>query len=311
MIVSSDVEYWLKQANLPLPDRIGKAPEELLAYVAKVNNCTSADQLPAQVELNPDFLNDIRAAIADMPPVVLQLLDKPLLGVCLGRGLGSSAVTDVVTSPDGQILGLVTLMDADAFLGRTANDWASWKENTPFLPGSAFQVHLQIEAAENDNRKNAMQFLLLHEFGHVLTANSEFLPDWWIGSQKFRSTEEYSFLSLSWQIAMNGDIIPLLRHDFEHRKNLHFYSDQQVDGDLIPSIYKALEKTGFSSLYAATNAYDDFAEAFAMYVHSVMMGKPYRLSIRSGDEIIMEVADYWSSPRARSRKQLFAEYLRN
>ncbi|BBB59884.1 hypothetical protein UNDKW_1611 [Undibacterium sp. KW1] len=311
MIVSSDVEYWLKQANLPLPDRIGKAPEELLAYVAKVNKSTSADQLPAQAELNPDFLNDIRAAIVDMPPPVLQLLDKPLLGVYLGRGLGSSAVTDVVAGPDGKVLGLVTLMDADAFLGRTANDWASWKENTPFLTGSAFQVHLQIETVENDNRKNAMQFLLLHEFGHVMTANSEFLPDWWIGSQKFKSTEEYSFLSLSWQIAMNGDIIPLLRHDFEHRKNLHFYSDQQVAGDLIPDIYKALEKTGFSSLYAATNAYDDFAEAFAMYVHSVMMGKPYRLSIRSGDEIIMEVADYWSSPRARSRKQLFAEYLGN
>jgi len=308
VIISSDVEYWLNQANLPLPDRIGNASEELLAYVAKVNN-TPADRKPVQAELNPDFLLDIRAAILDMPPAVLRLLEKPLLGVYLGCGLGSSAVTDVIASPDGKVLGLVTLMDADAFLGRTANDWASWKENTPFLPGSDFQVHLQIEAPENDNRKNAMQFLLLHEFGHVLTANSEFLPDWWIGSQKFKSTEEYSFLSLSWQIAMNGDIIPLLRHDFEYRKDLRFYSDQQVAGDLIPGIYSALEKTGFSSLYAATNAYDDFAEAFAMYVHSVMMGKPYQLSIRSGDEVILEVGDYWSSPRSRSRKQLFAEYL--
>ncbi|MFZ6734622.1 hypothetical protein ACO0LG_22015 [Undibacterium sp. Ji42W] len=308
MIVSSDVEYWLKQASLPLLDRIGNASEELLAYVAKVNN-TPADLGLIQAKLNPDFLNDIRTAIADMPPAVLRLLDKPLLGVYLGHGLGSSAVTDVVSDPDGKILGVVTLMDADAFLCRTANDWASWKENTPFLPGSAFQVSLQIETPENDHRKNAMQFLLLHEFGHVLTANSEFLPDWWIGSQKFRSTDEYSFLSLSWQIAMNGDIIPLLRHDFEYRKNLRFYSDQQVAGDLIPGIYQAMEKTGFSSLYAATNAYDDFAEAFAMYVHSVMMGKPYQLSIRSGDAIVMEVADYWSSPRARSRKQLLADYL--
>ncbi|MFZ6744031.1 hypothetical protein ACO0LC_12445 [Undibacterium sp. JH2W] len=306
MIQTPDVDYWVRQGQLPLLDRLGNASEELLVYVAKH---TSTEYTPVQVEPHPEFLIDVRAAMAELPAAVLQLLDKPLLGVYFGRGLGSSAVTDVIVGPDGQVLGMVILMDDAAFLQRSANEWASWKENTPFLPDSAYQLSLQIEASENDNRKNAIQFLLLHEFGHVLTANSEFLPDWWIGAQKFKPGEEYTFLSLCWQIAMNGDIIPLLRHDFAHRKELRFYSKQQVSGDLILAIYQALEKTGFPSLYAATNAYDDFAESLAMYVHAVIMGKPYHLKVASGDQIIMEIGDYWSSPRARAKKQLFAEYL--
>ncbi|MFZ6875419.1 hypothetical protein ACO0LF_25415 [Undibacterium sp. Di27W] len=306
MILTQDADYWIRQGQLPILDRLGNAPEELLSYVARY---TDAEYTPVQTEITPEFLVDVRAAMAELPSVVLELLDKPLLGVYFGRGLGSSAVTDVIAGPDGQVLGLVTLMDDAAFLQRSANEWASWKESTPFLPGSAYQLSLQIEASENDNRKNAIQFLLLHEFGHVLTAHSEFLPDWWIGAQKFKASEEYTFLSLCWQIAMNGDIIPLLRHDFAHRKELRFYSKQQVSGDLILAIYQALEKTGFPSLYAATNAYDDFAESFAMYVHAVIMGKPYHLTVASGDQIIMDIGDYWSSPRARAKKQLFAEYL--
>lgn len=325
MIVTKNAAYWRQQLQLPVLDRLGSAPDELITYVAGVNAAAGIDQRPTPAELNPDFFNDVRAAVAEMPPVVLRLLDQPLLGVYCARSLGSSALTDVVTTADGQVVGLVTLIDADAFLQRTANEWASWKENTPFLPDSGWRVALQIATAENDNRKNAIQFLLLHEFGHVLTAHNDFLPDWWSGAQKFKSTEEYSFLCLCWQIAMSGDIIPLLRHDFPHRKDLRFYSNPQVSSSLIPEIYQALTKTGFPSLYAACNAYDDFAESFAIYVHCILLDKPYKLSIFSGDEgrqqvnsqisdqvseqISEQISGYWSSPRARSKQALLAEFL--
>ena len=309
MIVTSNAAFWLHQASLPVLDRIGAAPEELLQYVAAANN---SSQPPASAgEFSPDFMADVRAAIAEMPATVLALLDKPLLGVYFGRELGSSAITDVVTTTSAQVLGLVVMVDIAAFFKRSANDWASWKENTPFLDDSPYRLRLQIEASENDNRKNALQFLLLHEFGHVLSAQSEFLPDWWIGMQRFKSTEEYSFLSLCWQIAMSGEIIPLLRHDFQHRKSLHFYSTEQVSSLLIPEIYQSLEKTAFPSLYAATNAYDDFAESFAIYVHSVVMHKPYRLQICSGSKVLGEIPDYWASGRASAKKRLFAELLDN
>ncbi|MFZ6656905.1 hypothetical protein [Undibacterium sp. TJN19] len=310
MILTSDAGYWRAQLQRPLIERLAVAPVELLAYVANVNASQNLDKnFPEAVLPEADFLDDVRSAITEMPVAVLKMLERPLLGVYFARGLGSSALTDVVMAADGSSLGMVCLMDADAFLQRSANAWASWKENTPFLPQDNYSIEVVIETAENDNRKNAIQFLLLHEFGHVLTANSEFLPDWWIGAQKFRSTEEYSYLSLSWQIAMSGDLIPLLREDFQYRKRLSFYTGEQLPGDLIPEIYRALQKTTFPTLYAATNAYDDFADGFASYVHQLVMQRPLTVSIKSANETIVQIADYWSSPRARLKAGIFAEML--
>jgi hypothetical protein len=170
-----------------------------------------------------------------------------------------------------------------------------------------------IETPENNNRKNAIQFLLLHEFGHVLTAKSEFLPDWWLGAEKFQSTEEYSYLCLSWQIAMSGEIIPLLREDFNGRKMLSYYSDdqseQRLTGNLIPEMYQRLDKTSFPTLYASTNAYDDFAETFATYAHHVLMKKPLEINISLNGETIMQNSDFWSSHRARKKLSFFADFL--
>lgn len=313
MIVSSDVAYWNSQLSIPLIDRVGIAPNELIEHVASVNIASSKDNAPEHVVLPPDFLADVRAAIAEIPAIILNLLDKPLLGVYFARGLGSSAITDIVLSTDGTILGSITLLDADAFLHRSANEWANWKENSPFLPNAPYTIDVLIETPEDDNRKNAIQFLLLHEFGHVLTAKSDFLPDWWIGAKKFKSTEEYDYLSLSWQIAMSGEIIPLLREDFPNRELISYYaseqSDQRQGGNLILEIYRALEKTSFPTLYASTNAYDDFAEGFVTYVHHVLMKKPFEINIKSHHETIMQFADFWSSQRARKKLNFFAAFL--
>ncbi|MFZ6760700.1 hypothetical protein ACO0K9_26125 [Undibacterium sp. Ji50W] len=313
-MLTSDPGFWRDQLGRPVLERLGVAPAEVLAYVASVNASQQAGQqhVPSQlaspeaVVLAADFLVDVQDAMAEMPPSLLTLLARPLLGVYFARGLGSSALTDVVMTPDGQQLGMVCLMDADAFLHRAANEWASWKENTPFLPQDQYRIDVVIETPDKDTRKNAIQFLLLHEFGHVLTANSEYLPDWWIGSKRFKSTEEYSYLSLSWQIAMSGDVIPLLREDFPQRKHLHFYTGEQLPGELIPEIYQSLQKTGFPTLYAATNVYDDFADGFASYVHQVMLQRPFEISIRQGEQRIMQLGDYWSGPKAKAKASVFA-----
>jgi hypothetical protein len=284
-----------------------------LAHVAATNLATRQDGNPEKILPPPDFLADVKAAIAEIPLAVLKLLDKPLLGVYFARGLGSSAITDVVVDASRRVLGSVTLLDADIFLYRVANEWANWKENSPFMPDTHYKIDVLIETPENDNRKNALQFLLLHEFAHVLTAKSEFLPDWWVGAQKFKSSEEYSYLSISWQIAMSNEIIPLLREDFTYRKIISYYSnansEHRLAGDLIPEIYQGLEKTSFPTLYASTNAYDDFAESFATYVHRVLMNRPLEISIKLNDQTITQSADFWSSPRARAKLNFFAEYL--
>lgn len=318
MITTSDPDFWHAQSKLPLLGRIASAPQEVVDYVSAVNALQHAEpssSTPQAVQaysLPADFLHDVREAIAQLPDSVQAHLAPRLLGVFVASGVGSSAITDVIASTDGRILGAVVLLDANAFLLRSANEWMRWKESMPFAAERGFELRAQIADEADNHRHQALQYLLLHEFGHVLSVNTEMLPNWWIGAQKFKDTEEYSFLSICWQIAMDGTIIPLLRHQFPQRAAIRYYAhsdDQLLPADQMVEVYRALDRTGFPSLYAATSVYEDFAESFASYVHVVLMHKPWRLQILHEQEPVLTFENYWMSPRAQRKAAIFAELL--
>lgn len=309
MIVTWNPDAWLAARALPLAERIAPAGIETVSYVAQFNAAQGMPGRPESAAVPDDLAADVRAALAELPAAVQAKLATPLLGVHFARGLGSSGITDVVADAYGTILGSVTLLDVDCVAGRSANAWATWKENTPFAPAPDLRLDATIERPGDDDRKQALQYLLLHEFGHVLTAGSGLLPDWWLAPGKFRPTDEYGFLRLSWRIAADGRILPREEEDFPLRARLAYYSDAQLPGDALPEAYAALEKTGFVTLYAATNAYDDFAESFATYVHVVLQGKPCALRLSRAGEELCRSDDFWSSERAAAKRKLLADFL--
>jgi len=93
------------------------------------------------------------------------------------RGLGSLGITNITAYKNGDLIGAVVAIDVDIFLYRTANEWSTWKENIPFRPVQDIRLELLIAQQAENNRKSALQYMLLHEFGHILTASSEMMPD--------------------------------------------------------------------------------------------------------------------------------------
>jgi hypothetical protein len=309
LIVTDFPEFWTNMKRLDVLDRHGPAHEELVRYVGMVNKAYDVDAIPVSAEAPDDFLRDMQTALSQMPEPILEMLDGPLLGVFFGKGLGSSAVTDVVVNHDGHILGSVVMLDLDAFLNRTANTWATWKENMPFSGCNRLRLEVEIADEQDNTRANAMQFLLLHEFGHVLTAGRQFLPIWWLPPEAMKQTADYDFLRLGWQIDEEKRIVPNPREDFSERALISYYDSKGLDDDALISAYRALQETSFSSLYASTNAFDDFAETFATFVHSVMMGKPTRLRIVSDNGVLLERDAFWSSPRSAPKRQFIQSLL--
>jgi len=122
-------------------------------------------------------LANLRNAIKDIPQVVKRELGPQLLGVFFMRGLGSLGITNITAYKNGDLIGAVVAIDVDIFLYRTANEWSTWKENIPFRPVQDIRLELLIAQQAENNRKSALQYMLLHEFGHILTASSEMMPD--------------------------------------------------------------------------------------------------------------------------------------
>ncbi|MEK6705202.1 MAG: hypothetical protein AABZ06_05390 [Bdellovibrionota bacterium] len=83
---------------------------------------------------------------------------------------------------------------------RNANEWATWKEQTPFKKDAGFELEAKIEDNINDNRKSAIQYILLHELGHVISVNEYFHPPWGVYPDSLKNIEQYAFFNESWKI---------------------------------------------------------------------------------------------------------------
>lgn len=310
MILTRDPQAWTDLYQHPLHARILPLPAEVRDFVLQVNEATGLDAVPEAVHADAGLHADIAQALRGLPAGVLGLVSPLLLGVCLGRGLGSSGATDIVVdAADGRILGCVVLLDVELMAGHTANSWATWKDNLPFARGRGFALDTTIAAPRDDTRANALQFLLLHEFGHVLTADGNFLPRWWEAMPDTHFCWEFPYLALSWTTDAFGRFVLQQRSDFALRDAVDFYGKRQLHGDAIVTAYAGLELADFASLYGATNPYDDFAECFATYVHVEMLGRPHVLRIDLDGEPRAWLDSFWASPRSNAKRAFMERML--
>lgn len=298
MIIAPDPLYWKARQRLPLHERILALPPEVCELVHKVNLASGLDAVPVPAVVTPALRRELGEAICGMPASVLELIEPLLLGVCVGHGLGSSGITDIVADAEGRILGCVVLLDIGMLAPHGANSWASWKENLPFLPEGDYTLSATIATPARDTRAGAMQYLLLHEFGHVLTAGYSFLPAWWAPVPE----GAFSWLNLSWHV-VEGRFLPCAASDFDYRGVVDFYGQRKLGGDALITACAGLEQSDFASLYGATNPYDDFAECFASYVHREMLGQPLTLDVLAGGQAVARLEGFWESPRSRVKRR--------
>ena len=309
MIVAADAVLWDHCYDSPLLERLGPAQDEVIAHVTQVNAATGVAAQPLSTQVSAGFHADVRAAMAGMPASVQALLDGVLLGVRYARQLGSSAISDIVVSAEGVILGVVVALDVDAFEQRTANAWATWKENTPFAQQDGYRLEAQIAAPANDNRRGALQYLLLHEFGHVLAAGRGLLPEWWNAAQAMHAAHDYHYLPLAWQITPTLQVLPLPENDFPLRADISYYQAPRLAASQMHAAYAQLQGANFATLYAATSMHEDFAESFASYVHAVMLQQPLCIRIFHGDALLLQFDRYWEAGRSAAKRRLLEQLL--
>lgn len=307
MISTPTPQEWTGSLHLPLHERILPLPPAACDFVRMVNLATGVAARPEPVTPDAALRADLEAALRGMPTRVRALVEPLLLGVCIGRGLGSSGITDIVLDAEnGSLLGCIVLLDADLLSAHTANSWATWKDRLPFQAGPGFSVTTTIAHGDQDTRSGALQFLLLHEFGHVVTAGGDFLPRWWEALTRMPVPGAYPFLDLSWQTTPQGRFVPRAGLDFALRDVVDFYGANRLDSESLVTAYAGLELSNFPSLYGATNPYDDFAECFAIWVHTELLGKPMSLSIDLDGEPQAWLDAFWQHPRSASKRAIMA-----
>ena len=306
------MSYWNSAFKKPFEQRIGSASDELVAYTNLDNIAAGFPNRPQTATIPEDFLKDANEAIAEMPVQIKKLIEKKLAGIYFVKDLGGTGYTDYI---DGELFGPKAgfiVLDIDVLSKFTANGWAAWKERTPFIADPQYQLDAVIEANGQDNRKNAIQYILLHELGHILSIGKQIHPQW--GQQKNKtSLDRYPFSQLSWENGNqnNNHYISRFEVKFPLRKNIVYYFGAKLNGDQMLDAYRQLEETNFPTLYAATSPSDDFAEAFVSYVHTVMMKRPLEIRIYHDGEIAKTYKSCWEEQRCAAKRKFLEKLLQS
>ena len=309
--IATQPGYWKSRMQRPLAQRIGAAPPELLEYVRLDNLSAGLASVPREATLTPDFLRDVRRALDEIPAPVKRLVGSRLAGIYLVEELGSTGYTDTIFTADGKGVAGFIVLDAAVLKQRSANAWATWKENTPFKPEPGFSLTATIAPAGQDNRRNAIQYILLHELGHIASIGADIHPHWGIAPSDVGRTENLAYFKLSWTIARQENrFISLFEPAFETRRDVVYYAQAKLRGSQMQTVYTELAATNFATLYAATSPGDDFAEAFVSYIHTVMMRKPLHIEIRHADRTLLAYSSCWTQARCADKRALLEQVLR-
>jgi hypothetical protein len=302
--------FWSAALVRPVEDRIGIAPSELIALLAIENVRHRIPNKPRVPTLGEEFLADVRTAFSELPESLRKRVADKLAGIYFVDDMGSTGFADMVHDAAGAPKAAFILLDPSVLQKYTANAWATWKENTPFRADGNNRLEAIIEDSANDNRVSAIQYILLHELGHVLSVGGPFHPNWNLPPARVRSTTEFPFFEQSWFVAPeDARYASHFDYAFPQRKEVTYYVGKRLPASEMLPIYERLESTNFPTLYAATHPADDFAESLASYVHTVMMRKPFEIRIHRDGEVAKRYGSCWSEPRCAEKRRILEEYL--
>ncbi|MCR9203313.1 MAG: hypothetical protein NXH75_01965 [Halobacteriovoraceae bacterium] len=270
-------EYWKSYLQTPLTERLYKAPKELIKFIDLENQIYGFKENPKVMEIPNDYKKIFNQVIEEYPPLLKEKIKESLLAVFVVEDLGSSALTEAIKEmPKNSIM----VFDKRVFT-KKANDWCNWKERTPFKEGK-WKLYCRIRNKKENGFKEAFQYIFTHELAHVINRADHGELPFWFDPIEDVDLEQKPFLKISWN---KGEKTFQRRENENIYKDVQFYSkDKKLDNSKMNALYKILMDSQYPSLYAVTNPWDDFAEAFAVYYHTQYLKKPFSIILRNGRE---------------------------
>ena len=300
--------FWAAEMRKPLEARYGTAPQALVDYLIIDNRNNGFAARPRAAKITPDFKRDVEQAFRDMPAAVKRALAPKFAGLYFVDDLGSTGWTEALVDESGKQVAAVIVLDMGVLMQRSANAWSTWKESTPFIADARWRIDARIAMPAEDNRKYALQYILLHEVAHAIAVNTRLHPWPDIAPQVAFTQGPWTWLDLTWSAEPSGWVS---RYDnvFPNRARIVYYTGAKLPAAQMQQTYEQLRNTSFATLYAATNPMDDFAEAFANYVHTQVLNRPFAIRIYRDGKPVLEYRDCWEEQRCAQKRRMVEEVL--
>ena len=242
-------------------------------YVLKMNQLDGFSESPTSYKKMNEIRKVFQKISIEEPIELKRIKNKYIYGIYIVSNLGGTGLTGFIFDGRKSMGGFI-LIDGD-LISRKANQWITAKESSVFQEALNSKINIKIASNKDNTIETAMEYILLHELGHIIAQSMNILPD---QRDKYRKFDEFEFSKKVWIDEENSIYDESI---FRIRKELQFYDDESIffiDKDSL-TIYNQLEKTSFPTLYSAMNPDDHFAESFVSYIHLYLYKHPWELQI--------------------------------
>ncbi|MGE3260932.1 MAG: hypothetical protein AB7K68_04045 [Bacteriovoracia bacterium] len=227
----------------------------------------------------------------DRYPPALQKMFCSLRHIYIEKKMAGTAYAglnrDTNGNPDGALMGVrKSVLDEELDL----NTWATWKEQLSFGGGNSYRNPLPtlptITSFNSAGTSDFLYFVITHEFGHIFdfANNLNQTQNCTTPVDKTQQPEcemvPGSWGSISWATSQKAKP----ENEFPLRKYLCFYwcNGQTIAHNDVLNVYSGLADTDFISLYATSQAWDDFADSLAYYLSYKNLGASYSIDTKQG-----------------------------
>ena len=193
-------------------------------------------------------------------------------------------------------------------LDRPANDWASWRESSPFATDPSLKIVATVAPPDQDTRRIGVEMILLHELGHVIGLATGMHPLPLIPPET--QSGDYPFFALSWKLDQDKPV-SLFVDAMPDRARIHYYATRDNALPLVRAkeLYAGLVNTNLPTLYGAMSPLEDFAESFSTYVHTQILKRPWQVQVLLDNQPIATYHACWDEPRCAAKRALLEKLL--
>ena len=280
-------DFFVDLFELPLEQRILPAPESVVELVWLRNRRAKVDFRPTPASLTHPLIPRLQHVIRTLPEPVYRLASRHLAAIFVVEHNFGSGRAEGLWDPAGQLVGGYMLLNLSA-LSQPANAWATMRENSAFhTHGGDMVVEVTLASSESDSVEDALRFIVLHELGHVLGMGLGIHGHWAVPSS-WPITRDSAFSGISWRAGAHELLYSPAKQANPLLTQLQFYRFEAapLPRSAAPEVYRQLARTDFPSLYGTLDPYEDFAETFAIFVHTRLLLKPYGVAVRAGERVV-------------------------
>jgi hypothetical protein len=277
--------------EVSLIQRVGKTPDSVLTIFRE------AGMAPKPYSLTGEDQQKLIAAIATLPPLHQDVLKQRLRSISLVSDMPNTALTSTVNPTQSHRLFDITMRAA--ILKQSAAEWMAEKESSCF-DGKNSPFSLRVDVGNI----TAIQYVLLHEATHIVDATQEITPSFRPSALNASPGSATPFTAGIWQDART----PVSRYVDQRLMAIRFRQGGQVlDAADMKTLYEALGRTPFVSLYGSSARTEDLAEYVTVYHLTQKLQQPFRISVFDGDREVL-LHDPMASEIIRSRFEYMKQF---